>query len=239
LDRKSFVFNKLAFLLLFAAVWIVPGHATTIAVSNWDNPLDGSDGWSFVHDGMNMSLVQTGGHGGGFLQIADQALGTTMYLVAPAKFLGNQTAAYGGTLSFDLQQSYDTNYYADDDVLITGNGLTLAYNTGVNPAAAPDWTPITVNLFASSGWKVGTTAGIDATEAQLQSVLSNLGSLWIRPEFQVGPDVDGIDNVVLTSGLVTGTSATPEPSTWLMLAAGLFAIFFSRLRAHVPARTSR
>jgi hypothetical protein len=222
---KSFIQCGLGIFLL--PLMAMQSYATTLPLSNWDNPGAGADGWSFVNDGSNLKLVLTGGNGGGFLQITDQALGTTIYFVAPSKFLGNQSAAYAGSLSFDLQQSYDTNYFADDDVLLTGNGTTLAYFHGLNPAIGSSWTTISVPLTASAGWKVGTYTGAAATEAQLQSVLANLTALWIRPEFQVGPDVDGMDNVKLL-GNSQGLAPTPELSSWMMLTIGLGCAYLKR-----------
>ena len=96
-------------------------HAGVIASSNWDNPADGVDGWTFLNDGTNLIRVASGGNPGGFLQVTDQTLGSTMYFVAPSKFLGNQSAAYGNTLTFDVQQSFSTSPFADTDLILQGN----------------------------------------------------------------------------------------------------------------------
>ena len=50
MDRKTRTFMKLASIAVLAALWVVPSQATTIAVSNWDNPLDGVDGWTFINE---------------------------------------------------------------------------------------------------------------------------------------------------------------------------------------------
>jgi len=82
-----------------------------------------------------------------------------------------------------------------------------------NPAVTPDWSSYSFTLLASAGW-VDDGTSIAATEAQMQSVLSNLSSLEIRAEYSAALDIDGIDNVSITS--------SPEPGTvGLILCAGL------------------
>jgi hypothetical protein len=58
----------------------------------------------------------------------NDANGNTQYWSAPAKFLGNQVTAYGGSMAYDL---IDTNVgfgpFAEEDAILVGGGLTLVY----------------------------------------------------------------------------------------------------------------
>ena len=141
---------------------------------------------------------------------------------APAKFLGDQSAAFRGSLTFDLSQSAAINQFAFDDVVLVGGGLTLAFDTATNPAAVPAFTSYVVSLDAGAGWRLNTIGGPAATPEQLDTVLSALTALRIRGEFINGGDRGRLDNVVLNSG---GPSAVPEPTSLALLAmAGLVSL---------------
>lgn len=49
----------------------------------------------------------------------------TAYWSLPTRFLGNQILSYGGSLYFTITNRGDGQYVSDQDVIITGNGLTL------------------------------------------------------------------------------------------------------------------
>jgi Laminin B (Domain IV)/RTX calcium-binding nonapeptide repeat (4 copies) len=117
------------------------------------------------------------------------------YFVAPAEYLGNQEAFYGGSLSFDLRQDVATNQFDESDVLLTGGGLTLALDVGANPGTG--WTSYSASLALGGGWKIANTAGRVATETEIRSVLADLQSLQIRGEFVNGTagDASNLDNV--------------------------------------------
>jgi hypothetical protein len=200
---------------------IGPARAGVIASSDFENAGDGVDGWTFVSDGSNLQRIASGGNPGGFLQVTDTAAGGTIYFVAPSEFLGNMSSAYNGTLTFDLQQSPAGSTFSNDDLILVGNSITLAFDTPSDPATTPAWTSYSVSLLASAGWKVGSISGVDATELQLQSVLADLTGISIRAEFNGSdPEVDGLDNVILNSPAAEGV---PEPGT-AGLAAGAAAL---------------
>ena len=105
--------------------------ASSTVESRFDDTAAGLDGWTTLNDATNLTYVASGGNPGGFAQATDRGLGTVWYWVAPAKFRGNQTAKYGGTLSFDLRQSPATNQFAfADDVVLSGGGLSLFATLG-------------------------------------------------------------------------------------------------------------
>lgn len=47
------------------------------------------------------------------------------YWSLPTRFLGNQILSYGGSLNFTIRNIGDGEYVPDQDVILTGNGLTL------------------------------------------------------------------------------------------------------------------
>jgi Laminin B (Domain IV) len=56
----------------------------------------------------------------------------------------------------------------------------------------------------------------------MQSVLANLSNIEIRAEYSAARDIDGIDNVTLTS------TSTPEPVTSALLICGGFFMLIHR-----------
>lgn len=137
--------------------------------------------------------VATGGNPGGFVRHVDPRENRTAYWMVPGGYLGNQSAAVGGVLRFDLQQSLVDAQFDDLDIVMQGGGLTLVFDTAYHPGAT--WTGFEVPLRAGTGWRVTTCDGAFATPAQVQQAMGNLLSLFIRGEFREGADTDGIDNV--------------------------------------------
>jgi len=213
----------------------MPLNAGVIAMSDWENAAAGVDGWTFEADGTNFMRVASGGNPGGFLQVSDQGLGGVIFFAAPAKFLSNQSAAYGGTLSYNLQQSVGDRQSAGDipEVFLTGNGITLQYDlpNSQNPAVTPNWSTYTFHLLAAAGWTDSDT-GLPATESQMQIVLSNLSALEIRAEYSAAQDVDGLDNVVLANA--------PEPASAALVVSALsFMLVWQKRRNSSPRRGFR
>lgn len=178
-----------------------------------------ADGWTGFGDfAVNVTWQSAGGNPGGTIKLVDSVSGGVMYWIAPAKFLGDQSGAFGRSLSFDLKQVIGTpNQFSDEDVVLVGaapggGSLTLVLDLGSYPATDGSWTSYSIPL-AVGGWKIGTAGGAAASAAQLQSVLGGLTSLRIRAEYQTGSDTDYLDNVVL--------SAVPEPSAWAAMVLGL------------------
>lgn len=196
-------------------------YAGTIASSNFDTTYD-LDGWACQGDCTAPAWIGPGGNPGGFLRFTDQASGFTMFAVAPSKFLGSHPDAYGGSLKFDLQQSFNSSPFPDGDVILSGAGLTLYYtmSPGSYPALTPAWSSYDINLVGAS-FKVGGINGATATDAQLQAVLGALTSMLIRMEYQNGVDLDGLDNVILNANpdYVPPVQGVPEPATGFLVAA--------------------
>ncbi|MBL4692951.1 MAG: cadherin-like domain-containing protein, partial [Magnetovibrio sp.] len=169
----------------------------------------GLDGWTTYGDAGTLTRDAVSNS----ITASDTVTGTTWGYVAPTKFIGNQSAMYGGSLQFDLKISGVNNYHQPDVTLIggAGAGLTLVYDSTVGPNST-GWTSFDVGLAAGQGWKVGTLTGAVATEAQIRDVMSNITALQIRGEFTIGADTGYLDNVVMTnmytSQWATGATAS-------------------------------
>jgi hypothetical protein len=103
-----------------------------------------------------------------------------MYWYAPSKFLGNQGAAYGGSLSFDLAQNSTDSQFDQEDEILVGADITLVFNTLSNPGTS--FTHYDVGL-TEAGWKRNSLSGAAASQADMQAVLSSLTDLYIRAEY--------------------------------------------------------
>ncbi len=181
--------------LMSALTWCACGGVASLASSTFEND---SDGWvlSGNGDGTSLTLLPEGGNPGGHLCGKDLKDGDTWYFVAPAKYLGNLTSAYGKRLTFDLKQEKTFNQIRGRDVVLNGGGLALTYNVRFAPGT--EWTPFSVTLDNDSGWLVenGASEGMAATQEDMQAVLRNLTSLRIRGEYYDGPnDSACLDNV--------------------------------------------
>jgi gliding motility-associated-like protein len=161
-----------------------------------DSPLGGFAGSTYR---------ATGGNPNGHISVRDILPASTMYFVAPSKFMGNKSWAYNNSLSFDLKIETGTSFSVDD-VILEGSGIILVFDIA-NPLTS--WTIYTCPLNENSGWRVGTRNGIAATKAQIQSVLCNITRLWIRAEYFTNFFDEGfLDNVNL--GI---TACTPSVNT--------------------------
>lgn len=122
------------------------------------------------------------------------------YFSASPKYLGDMSGYYGGELSFDLRQDGAAKQLDEPDVILTGGGITLAYDFGPNPGT--DWTHYSVDLALGEGWHIGSLTGRMASDLEIRTVLANLDSLLIRGEFVYGAvdDAANLDNVALVTG---------------------------------------
>lgn len=191
--------------------------AGTLVQSTFD--LD-ADGWLvgdfFSPAGSSTSSpvwLGVGGNPGGFIRTTDLYSWNSFF--APSKFLGNQSAAYGGNLHLD-ERVLSSDGVEYPMVVISDGTLVLQFQT-LPPGTS--WTSFDISLKASAGWEIADGSGGSlgsASEAQLQQVLSNLAYLRLDADWQTGADQVDLDNVRLESAL-----AVPEPASILLLGTAL------------------
>jgi hypothetical protein len=170
------------------------GQPAVDSFKAFDDFVESGAGWAVTGDVAAESPALYSGGGGnpnGAIYWIDGG-GSGWYFVAPAKYLGNDSAFYGGVLRFDLKVTAITSLYTNSDVELTSDTLTLVYDCTPNPTTK--YTTYSVPLD-EVGWKVGTLAGAAATVGQFKQVLGKLTRLRIRGEFNAGSDTGHLDNV--------------------------------------------
>ena len=216
--RRRSVRTAIITILLFA-ISISLAHCDVLVTSTFDND---DEGWRIVGDAQQGSSKPSwsaeNGNPGGHIYAKDDVLGGVFYWLAPEKFLGDKSGAYGYTLDFDLKQSIANTQFDSDDIIITGGGITIKYDTSYNPGT--DWTHYSVLLATDAGWMRDSSA---ATYEDITTVLSSISSIQIRAEYRTGADTDYLDNVVLYG-------AVPEPGSIFGVASGLGIALASFIR---------
>jgi hypothetical protein len=185
------------------------GAAQAAIISTFDND---AEGWTHGRGDPNSQVVwsATGGNLGGCLTLVDQAAGNTDYWQAPAKFLGDLSNTYLGTLSFDLKLDTAGTVFSDFDVIITGSGHQLGGLFDVTPSSTT-YNTFSIVLQEGPKWYYdGSVFGPPSID-KFQNVLADVTSLQIRGDFLNALEVDSLDNVVLT----------PEPGYLTLLSAAL------------------
>ncbi|TDP73258.1 laminin B domain-containing protein [Roseateles toxinivorans] len=165
----------------------------------------------------------------GTQRISTNDLFSWTVFAAPAKFLGNQSAFLGGSLSFDLSDSLKDTTADIFPTLVLQSGANLLAWFGGAPGST--MTSYSAVLTASPAWQkivgyevTGLPILAAASSADLSNVLGALQGIYINADWKTaGNDHAELDNVNLV-GVV------PEPSSWLMLLAGLAAVAIARRR---------
>lgn len=157
---------------------------------------DDPDGWTIVGDAEGGSNVEAsyspfeGLDDSGYIYAEDKVTGGVWYFNAPSKYLGDRTDYYGGALSFWLiQDSRMRNQFNSKDVIIRGNGNEMAYYHEDFPGL--DWTSFTVPIEVAGGWV--NASGVALTQEEMEAILSDVTSIWVRGEFETGADTGGLD----------------------------------------------
>jgi hypothetical protein len=173
-------------------------------------------GWGHVGDSTTPPTFNaTGGNPGGYISIFDLAEGSGDFMVAPAKYLGNQSGALNQTLQFDILLS-DAPTGQSDDVVFSNGTTNLAYLFNPQPGAG-SWIHETLTLNTSDpNWHLGTNLGPAPAQSDFQNVLSSLTLLEILADYHAGSETVGLDNVVLHT--------VPEPSSLALLVIAALAL---------------
>jgi hypothetical protein len=224
--------------LLLSAGWV---YAQVIS-SNFNTNSDGWQAYANADPTTTVAYSAAGGTGGtGAIILQEPANGANDYFVAAAKFTGNLSAYYSGTLSFDfkLNPAWDSSSEAAM-VILTGVYNSSALSIGYLPSSgqypnASGFTTFTFNLDTTTAWAL--TNGSDfvtgtlATPAQIQSIMGTVTSLRILGDWTNSQDRDLLDNVTLT--------AIPEPSIAATMVSGAALGFAILLRRRVSQLRGR
>ena len=213
--------RKLFLLVSSAAAFCVSTPAAVLVQSTFDAS---GEGWSVadiaspangakpgVVTTYPVSYAATGGNPGGYIYEPDPS-DNTYYFQAPAKFLGNQSAAFGGTFIFDVADGPITNFNADESSLIlvgTTESIYFPESLAVNPA----FTTLSFTLAPGNGGVINGQGGASATLADFTAVLGNLQAVYLLGDYYNGDDTAKLDNVFVNS--------VPEPNA--LTIAGVFA----------------
>ena len=156
-------------LILLAA----PAVRAQIALSHFDSD---RDGWIVSCDATTTipTFIATGGN-------PEASSGRWTWFLEVVKtarlrqFLGNDLAPTIRRSPSIWQQSLASAQFNAIDVMLVGGGITLAFDTPVNPAVTPNWTSYSVLLDETAGWKLTNLSGTcRPMQAQFQTVLGSL-----------------------------------------------------------------
>ncbi|NNF21374.1 MAG: hypothetical protein HKN67_05500 [Saprospiraceae bacterium] len=164
-----------------------------IEISGFENDVDG---WTITGDAQGGSNIEAsyspfnGLDNTGYIFAEDDVTGGVWYFSAPDKFLGDQSSLFGGDMSFWLiQDSAMSSQFESKDIILQGDGKEIYYLFDSYPGLA--WTKYRVKVSSSSNWF--NLSNQQATDSEIQSILSNITGLFIRGEYESGPDTGGLD----------------------------------------------
>ena len=199
--------------MVLAAFFASPALASV--TSTFDT---GLDGWTHAPGGdadTTVTYSATGGNPGGAAVLTDAGEGTSDYFLAPAKYLGNDSADLNGKFSFQLNDSSSIDDLTTPLLVITdAAGDTLSHLTP-STFTSGSYNSVSFTLNQNGGFTYTPVggSGAAATLANFQTVLANTASLVILGDFHTGTETAFLDNVALV----------PEPGTLAFVGLGIVA----------------
>ena len=171
------------------AVELASRPSEPLLMANFDTD---AEGWMTNEDGSTPVEYFDEGYVCG----TDQDFIDAWYFSAGENWLGDQSAAYGGALTYELNQSATDGIQntVPYNVVLVGSEATLQYRAVGNPGT--DFTRYVVPLVEVEGWQV---AGRDEipTQAEMREVLSDLQALRIIGEFRGDEDTGCLNEAAL------------------------------------------
>lgn len=153
---------------------------------------------------MPATFDPTFGNPAGSLRIGDVYPETGV--AAPAAYLGDDSACYGLTLSYDLYVRYVDAGAVYPAVVLNGATTSVYYDA---PAPAVDTWEHRAIILTEAGWKVSGT-GVPVDEGTFRSILADLHGLYIYTEWHTGDDDTNLDNVFLQGAVIGVPDAAPR-----------------------------
>jgi len=157
-----------------------------------------TDGWLITGGefdlGFEPEYDSSIGSGGGAVFV--ESIGRDSYWswLAPARFRGDLSAAYGKSLKFDLFNSALHNQTTNNVVRLEGGGINLNIDTPYAPSSS--WTHYDIDLSEKAGWYHDSKRR--ANKNDLLTVLSDLKHLKIRGWYSSSrAGSGGLDNVAI------------------------------------------
>ena len=115
---------------------------------------------------------------------------------APSKYLGNASKAFRQRLTWAAMTEFSSGrLYAENDVFLTGRGLTLVAEVDDVPRGTRDWAQFAVFLDSRTPWRKEADGFPLATDEEIESVLKTLTELELPGEWRDGAETSCLDSV--------------------------------------------
>lgn len=200
--KQYIKFLKPLFLGVFALVLLTGCNSKDYIIKS-DFATD-TEGWTITGDAQGdfseASYATEGGVTDGYIFADDDVQGGVWYFTAPDTYNGDKNEFYGATLRYSLfQKSKMSRQFVSDDIILKNGNDQITYIFDKTEYPGKNWTDYEVKISADQGWfKGGYTSKVQATEAEIKAVLSNITQFSIRGEFETGPDTGALDNVIIS-----------------------------------------
>jgi hypothetical protein len=203
-----------------------PAQAAVIAQSTFDNSAEGwlvkdlDPSFSTIVGTYTPTFQTSGGNPGGFISQTDPGP-NAWFFSAPAKFLGDQSTAFGGSIRWNIKTDIIGSNLVPS-IMLVGQSVTLFYPTLQKPGTSfTDPTSQFSVPLIPSGWRINNPqTGLQPTDIQFQQVLGNLSAIRLLGDWGNGFETTGLDNVVLSSAPIPETSSTFSLLAFGTLGAG-------------------
>ncbi len=177
--------------LLIVSIFLFPIFLFSQVTTSFDTP-DSLEGWRAVGDGI-FYFEQGTGNPGNCMRVDDDASGNLLFALAPAKFLGDWSAASeADSISADifLHQMNGSPFNPDWVFRISGPGGSAVTLQGAAYAPPSDaWTHFSAPLD-STQWTI--------QQGNWQAILQHVSMLEILTEYITGDEYVRLDNPALT-----------------------------------------
>jgi len=144
--------------------------------------VENAEGWGFFNDATDFAYYPADSTSDGYICATDLSTGVYWYFEAPEFWLGDQSDAYGGVLSYVIRQSATDSPGEAPDILLIGEDNGLQYDTTYDPDVV--WTGYSIPLVESAGWVLldaeGNIVSAEPAAAEIQAVLASLTAIRIR-----------------------------------------------------------